>query len=412
MSISDPRFARMIGADSAAGVSVNEYTALTVSAVYRAAMVVASSTAGLPLETMREWGKTRKQIASWVDDPASAVGYEPFNWKQTSTLHLLLGGDSFQRHLYGGGGYEAGGPVLGCEPVNPNSVAVYWDETRPGGKRYEVMLQDSTHSYMTREILDKRTMTQIMGPSLDGLRGLSVVGLARTSLGGAIAADRAAAKSFASGPMIGGIATPTEELDEGEATEAANTINDAVGGVDNAGRIVVLERNFTLQPWAMTMKDAQFLESRQFSVQDIARWFGVPGSLLMDPSSVSTWGTGVEIQQRGLGRFTLPAYTNPYQEAMSKLLPRGTWCEFNFRGLERGAPQDEVNLIISQINGGLLTINQALAMLNRPGIGPAGDITRVNGMPLAGTGAEQVSPTSAIPATAGADLEVFMKAVG
>lgn len=407
LSIGDPRFARWLGGDSAAGVPVTEYTALTVSAVWRAAMLVSSSTAGLPLETMRQWGQTRTQIPSWVDDPASSVGYKPFNWKQTSILHMLLGGDSFQRHLYAGGGYEAGGPIAGLEPINPRAVGVYWDCDRPGGKRFEVTYHDGTH-----ETLDKRTMTQIMGPTLDGLRGLSVIGMARTSFGGAIAADRAAAKTFANGPMVSAIATADEDLEAGDAAKASAEINDTLGGSEHAGRVAVLSRKFTITPWSMTLKDAQFLESRQFSISEIARWFGVPGSLLEAPGSVSTWGTGVEIQQRGLGRFTLPMWTAPFQEAISDLLPRGTWCQFDFRALERGAPQDEITLIASQIEAGLLTINQALEMLNRPGIGPDGDITRVNGMLLTGPAGEQVSPTSAIPATAGADTAAFYSALG
>lgn len=392
MSISDPRFARWLGIDSAAGVPVTDYTALTVSAVYRAAMLVASSSGGLPLRTMREWGTTRSVVGSWLDDPASAVGYKPFNWKQTSFLHMLLGGDSFQRHLY-----NVAGALAGLEPINPRNVAVYWDDTKPGGKRFEVsLLRDGK---TCRETYDPSTMTQVMGPTLDGLRGLSVVGLARTSLGGAIAADQAAANTFRNGPMIGGLAVPTEDLDDGDAAAASDIINDAIGGTENAGRIVVLERKFDLKPWTMTLKDAQFLESRQFSIQEIARWFGVHPVFLMDPGSVSTWGTGVEILQRGLGRFTLPQYTDPFQEAMSALLPNKSWAEFDFAELERGSPQEEIALIIQQVEGGLMTINQALKAVNRPGIGPAGDVLRLHGEPLNPEVAEPVSPTSAIPAT-------------
>jgi HK97 family phage portal protein len=338
---------------------------------------------------MREWGSTRARVASWLDDPGRAVGYNPFNWKQTSCLHLMLGGDSFQRHLY-----NAVGGLAGLEPINPNCVSSYWDDTRPGGKRHEVsLIRDGK---MIIETHDARTMTQVMGPTLDGLRGLSVVGMARTSLGGAIAADIAAAKTFRDGPMIGGLAVPTEDLDDGDADKIEAHINDRIGGVENAGRIVVVERKYDLKPWGMSLKDAQFLESRQFSIQEIARWLGVHPVFLMDPGAVSTWGTGVEILQRGLGRFTLPQYTDPFQEAMSDLLPNKSWAEFDFKALERGSPQEEIALIIQQIDGGLLTINQALQLVNRPGIGPAGDVLRLHGVPIDG---EQVSPTSAIPAS-------------
>jgi HK97 family phage portal protein len=286
--------------------------------------------------------------------------------------------------------------LAGVEPVNPNAVSVYWDDDRPGGKRFEVSLQRGAH--MCTETHDATTMTQVMGPTLDGLRGLSVVALGRTSLGGAIAADTAAANTFRNGPMIGGVLTPTGELGDGDAEKTSALINDETGGVENAGRIVVLERGFDLKPWGMSLKDAQWLESRQFSIQEIARWLGVHPVFLMDPGAVSTWGTGVEILQRGLGRFTLPQWTDPFQEAMSELLPNKSWAEFDFKELERGSPTDEVDLIVKQIDGGLLTINQALAMMNRPSIGPEGDVLRLHGQALNPTG-DQVSPTSAIPAT-------------
>lgn len=393
LSITDPRFMLRYGYGlSDAGVTVNDYTALTVSAVWRGVLLVSSSSGGLPLRTMREWGQTRQQVSSWLDDPASTVGYRPFNWKQTSFMHMLLGGESFQRHLYNGVGMLAG-----LEPVNPRCVGVYWDDARPGGKRFEVsLLRDGRQIIETH---DPSTMTQVMGPTLDGLRGLSVVGVARTSLGGAIAADQAAAHAFRNGAMIGGVLTPIEDLDDGDADKVSALINDQIGGTENAGKIAVIERKFDLKPWGMTNKDAQFLESRQFSIQDVARWFGVHPVFLMDPGAVSTWGTGVEILQRGLGRFTLPQYTDPFQEAMSALLPNKSWAEFDFKALERGSPSEEIALIIQQVDGGLLTINQALALVNRPGIGPAGDVTRLHGVAINPATGEQVSPTSAIPAT-------------
>lgn len=393
ISIGDPRFPSWLGIESMAGVPVTDYTALSVSAFWRGSLQIANSIGGLPLVTLRAWGGTTSTLdTSWLNDPAAPVGINPFNWKQTSILHMICGGDSFQRHLYNGLGM-----IAGLEPINPNAVQVYWDETRPGGKRFEVTLTKG--GKICRETHDPSTMTQVMGPSLDGLRGLSVVGVARTSLGGAIAADYAAANNFRNGPMIAGIAVPTGEVEDGDAEKIQMIINDRIGGSENAGKITVLERGYDLRQWGMNLKDAQFLESRQFSIQEIARWLGVHPVFLMDPGAVSTWGTGVEILQRGLGRFTLPAWTDPFQEAMTDLLPKQSWAEFDFSGLERGSPLDEINLIIAQINGGLLTINQALKKLNRPGIGPEGDVTRINGVPVNPTGGEQVNPTSGIPAT-------------
>lgn len=395
ISINDPRFMARYGYGiSDAGVTVNDYSALSVSAVWRGVLTVSSTSAGMPLRTVREWGGTRQAVTSWLDNPASVVGFKPFNWKQTSFMHMLLGGESFQRHLY-----NAWGQLAGLEPINPRCVGVYWDSSRPGGKRFEVSItRDDGQRYT--ETHDASSMTQIMGPTLDGLRGLSVVGVARTGIGSAIAGDQAAAHVFRDGPMIGGVLVPEDDPDDGEADQIQALINDKIGGTENAGRIVVLERKYDLKPWGMSLRDAQFLESREFSIYEMARWFGIHPVFLMDPKAVSTWGTGVEILQRGLGRFTLPQYTDPFQEAMTELLPNKSCAEFDFSALERGSPADEVSLIIQQVDGALLTINQALAKMNRPGIGPAGDVLRLHGIAINPevAAAEQVSPTSGIPA--------------
>lgn len=109
-------------------------------------------------------------------------------------------------------------------------------------------------------------------------------------------------------------------------------------------------------------------------------------------------------------------WTDPFQEALTDLLPRNSWAEFDFKGLERGSPQEEVALIISQIDGGLLTINQALALMNRPGVGADGDVLRIHGFPISSQPGKATpiappnpaeepdgpTPTSAVPATGGA----------
>src|SRR5262245_41927997 len=235
--------------------------------MWRAAALISGSLGGLPWRTVRDIDEGRRQrVTSVFDDPGAVVGLTPYAWKETLVLHMMFGGDAFLRHVHNG----AGG-LAGLAPIHPGCVQVEWDADRTGGKRFTASTQDNTP-----RTYDASTMTQISGPSLDGLRGMSIVSVARNSLGSAIAADRASAKMFAHGALISGMVTADEELGDGESEAIQASLNQGIGGWENAAKVAVVNRKLTFHPWTQTGKDAQFLETRQFLIQEIARWTGVP----------------------------------------------------------------------------------------------------------------------------------------
>lgn len=366
-SISDPILAEFlsVGAPNYAGVAVSEASALGLSAVWRATALISGTTAGLPLRTLRDVDGTRTRVGSVFDDPGAVVGLTPFAWKETLLLHMLLNGDGFLRHVLNG----AGG-LAGLAPVHPACVQVDWAPELPGGKKFTVTLVDGT-----RETYDARTMTQIMGPSLDGLRGMSVVSVARNSLGTAIAGDRAAAKMFRDGALHSGMVTPEEDVTEDEAKTIKESLNAKTAGWENAGEIAVINRRLKFTPWTMSLEDAQFMQSRQFQIEEIARWFGVPPHLLMQTEKQTSWGTGVAEQNRGLSRFSLAPWANRVEQTLSRLLPTPRFVEFDFAGLERPTPEQEIDLLLKQIAGGMMTVNEARKIRNMDPI-DGGDVLK------------------------------------
>lgn len=363
-SVGDPTLAGLfqVGVPNFAGVEVNETSSLSLSTVYRAVSLIAGTVGSLPLCTVRDTGDgLRQKMGSLFDDPGGPDGLTPFSWKETVTAHLLLHGNAFLRHVYGGAGQ-----LLALEPVHPLLVTIErplrGDDVRPrGGKWFRFTLVDGTTAR-----LDANNLTHIMGLSLDGIQGMSVVALARNGFGTALAGDRAAARMFSNGALIAGMVTPDEDVDEDEAKVIKATIDAHASGWEHNGSLPVFNRRLKFTPWTMNAADAQFLESRQFSVREIARWFGVPPHLLMETSAASNWGTGVEQQNIGLGRYVLAPWTCRIEQRLSRLLPRPRFVEFDMHELERGTPAEEVALIISQLQAGLLTQNEARAMLNRP----------------------------------------------
>lgn len=355
-SVGDPAFAALlnVGLPNYSGVSVGEHTALSISAVWRAVSLISGTIASLPARSVvHETDGTRTVVPSWVDDPGRVYGATSFEFWEQIMCHLLLHGDAFCLQVRNGGGGMAG-----LFPVHPSAVSVTRD---PGDlmKSYRVTMIDGTVAEYT-----DFDLLHIPAMSTDGLRGLGPLQVARNSLGVAVAADRAAARMFSGGAMFAGMVTPEEDVTEDEAKQIKESIDASMSGWEHAGELVIVNRKLKFTPWTMSHEDAQFLESRQFQIEEIARWFGVPPYELMQTEKQTSWGTGIEAQQRGLARQVIGPWVKRLEERISRLLPTGRHLEFEFAALERPTPEAEIALLIRQVQGGLMTVNEARAIRN------------------------------------------------
>lgn len=338
------------------GVTVGETGALSISAVWRAVSLISQTVASLPARSVRHNSDgTRERVPSWVDNPGGLGGPTPFEFWETVMVHLLLHGNAYLLHIRNG----AGG-LAGLLPVHPLAVSV---ERAPGSlrKTYTVTLdRGESRTYTDVDLL------HIPAMSTDGVRGLGPIQVARNSLGIALAADRAAGRMFSQGAFLSGMVTPEEDVTEEEAKEIKASLDAKVAGWDNAGDIAVINRKLKFTPWTMSNEDAQFMASRQFQVEEIARWFGVPPYELMQTEKQTSWGTGIEAQQRGLARQVIGPWVKRLEERVSLLQPNGQYVEFEFAALERPTPEQEIDLLIRQVQGGLLSVNEARAIRNLP----------------------------------------------
>lgn len=366
-TIGDPALAMMLGWTDGVMPTVSETTAMNLSAVYRATSLVAGSVAGLPLRSLQEDPATKMpmRVPTWMDLPTGPDGMTPFEWKEQMMVYLLLHGAAPIQHLYNGAG-----ALVGAAPVHPGLITPEVDETRPGNRRYDARLPDGT-----KRSFDPRTMTYITGLSLDGLHGISLLTAARLSLGTGISGDKAASKMFRNGAMISGLVTPEDEINEDDAKAIKASLDGKLAGADNAGSIAVINRKLKFTPWTLSAQDAQFLESRTFSVEEIGRWFGVPPHLLGQSEKSTSWGTGISEQNRGLARYNLNAWTSRIEQRLSRIQSGKKWAEFDYSAFVKPSPEIEIKLIIDQVNAGLLTPNEARALRNMPPL-PGGDVPR------------------------------------
>lgn len=362
-SVSDPAIVELLGLGSGnlAGVSVGEQSVLGLAGVYRAVSLIAGTIASLPMRTLTTNADGHTERArSFLDTPGGPTGPTPFEWKEQVLVHLLLHGNAYCAHLYGGAGQ-----IVGLLPVHPLAVTV--DMQPDGSKLFTVSLADGT-----RRVLTSQQLTHIPALSTDGVTGLSPIAVARNVFGTSLAGDRAAARMFSNGAMVSGIVTPEEDLTAEEATTIKNDLRQRVQGGANAGDIAVINRKLKFDKWSMSAEDAQFLQSRAFQVEEIARFYGVPPHLLMQTEKQTSWGTGVQEQNRGLARYTLEPWTTRIQERLSRLLTGGKKCEFDYSAFVQPDPETEIGLLIDQVDAGLLTINEARKIRNLPPL-PGGD---------------------------------------
>lgn len=378
LSISDPAFASYfgLGTPNYSGITIGEGSALSISAVWRAVSLISGTIASLPARSVQANDDgTRDRIPSWVDQPAGPDGATAFEFWETVLVHLLLHGNAYCVHIRNGAG-----AMVGLYPVHPMAVSIEVD-TRTGLKTYTVTLDDGE-----ARVYDSTSLLHIPALSTDGIRGLSPISVARNSLGTAIAGDRAAAKMFSDGALMAGMITPEDDITGDEAKEIKASLDAKVAGWENASSIAVINRKLKFTPWTMSHEDAQFLQSRQFQIEEIARWYGVPPHQLMQTEKQTSWGTGVAEQNRGLARTTLGPWAARIEQRVSRLMAGNRRLEFDFAGLERPTPEQEIDLLIKQVQGGLMTVNEARAVRNMapldggdalqptaPGAGPGED---------------------------------------
>lgn len=361
ISIGDPAFVDFFGlGTNLTGVTVSETSSLGVAAVWRAVSVLSAAVANLPLRTYRTIDDgSDEQVGSFLDDPAGFESMTPFEWVETVMAHLLLHGNAFLLHVYGGAGQ-----LMGLLPVHPGAVGIEIDTDVPGGKLYRVTLAGGQTLTLTGVDL-----THIPGMTTDpNGRGLSPISIARNSMGTTIAADRTAARLFGNGMLISGLVTPLEDLTEAEAITIKEGLRAKMLGVDNAGDVAVINRQLKFEKWSMTPEDSQFIESRSFQIDEVARIFGVPPHLLMEMTKQSSWGTGLIEQNQAWARYTLHGWTTRIEQRLSRLLPKPRFVKFDYTGLLRPTPGEEINLLLAEVNGGLITVNEARAVLNLPPI--------------------------------------------
>jgi len=380
------------------GKTVTERSAMQMTAVYSCVRILAEAIAGLPLHLYRYGEDGSKEKA--LDHPLYALLHdEPnpemtsFVFRETLMTHLLLWGNAYAQIIRNGKG-----EVVALYPLMPNRMAVDRDEH--GQLYYEYQTsQDDAHTMKGSVVrLSPRDVLHVPGLGFDGLVGYSPIAMAKNAIGLAIATEEYGSKFFANGATPGGVLEHPNVVKDPERVRSS--WNAAFGGSANANKVAVLEEGMKYTPISISPEQAQFLETRKFQIDEIARIFRVPPHMIGDLEKSSF--SNIEQQSLEFVKYTLDPWVCRWEQSMQRALLKADekplyFLKFNVDGLLRGDYQSRMNGYAVGRQNGWMSANdiRELENLDRIAKEDGGDLYLVNGnmVPLVSAGAAYAATT-------------------
>jgi len=334
------------------GVSVTKENAENISGVYSAVKVITDSISSLPIHIIKDNGTSK------VKDKAHPVypllSREPnslmtsFVWRQILVPHILLWGNAYCIIEFAKGSYRP----LSILPVHPSKVEV---EIVDGVLMYTFKLESKTFTLDQSNVLHFRGLgNEVMGKS--------VIDVAADNLGLGKASEQFGSKFFGNGASMTGVLSTDASLSDKAFNNLRTSFNDLHSGIANANKPLILEEGLKYTQTSIPPDAAQFLETRRFAIEDIARWFNIPPDKIGDLSRA----TFSNLEQQNLNYVTntlLPLTINIEEELNRKMLrdneKNSTYFKLNLDGLLRGDISTRVDSYAKLIQNGVMTPNEA-----------------------------------------------------
>jgi HK97 family phage portal protein len=356
------------------GIEVTADSAIRMSTVYACVRLLGDTISSLPLGAYVRRGRNRISYISafgeqpeWINKPNPEATRLEFFEQVISSLNIH--GNAFiltvrddmdeVRELY-------------C--VHPEDIRI---ERPAPGEPIIYKMRDSVGAYS--RILTSKEMLHIPMFRLPGsLYGLGPIAAARLTIGAAMAADTYAAAYFGNAANPGGVIEVPNELTEEQASDIGRDWNITHTGPYRAGKIGILSGGATFRPLTLNAQDAQLLEARRFNVEDIARLFRVPISLLGHPVAGSMSFASVEAQNLSFVQHSLRPLLERLEQALSGLLPESEgFIKFNLDALLRGTTLERFDAYTKGLREGFLSLNDVRSVEDLAPLGEAGDQYRV-----------------------------------
>ena len=342
-----------LGYGSSTGIAVNPESAMRSSAIYACVLTISETVAQLPFILYQRDGERKDRAIS--NNLYSLLHDAPndfqtsFDWRQTKTAHLCLRGNAYSFI-----NRSSTGEILELLPMHPDRVQV--TQTKDYSLSYVFTDPDGAQIPLRQD-----QVYRITGLSFDGVRGISPIEYHRQTIGIALAANKQAALSFKNGAKMSGILKhPGKFKDNEVATRVRESWDEAMNG-ENSSKTALLEDGLDWQQVSMTNRDAQYIESMKYRVEDIARIY------LMPPHKIGhlEQSTNNNIEHQGLEFVTdtmMPWFRrweqSLWRDLLTKQERKKLFAEFLVDGLLRGDSKSRSEYYMKMHSMGVMNPNE------------------------------------------------------
>ena len=374
------------------GKAVTERSAMQMTAVYSCVRILAEAVAGLPLHLYRYKEDGGKEKA--LDHPLYLLLHdEPnpemssFVFRETLMTHLLLWGNAYAQIIRNGKG-----EVIALYPLMPNRMVVDRDIHGQLYYQYTRSTEEAPTMKGVTVNLPPSDVLHIPGLGFDGLVGYSPIAMAKNAIGMAIACEEYGAKFFANGAAPGSVLEHPGTIKDPQRVR--ESWQSTFGGSGNSDKIAVLEEGMKYTPIGISPEQAQFLETRKFQINEIARIFRVPPHMVGDLEKSSF--SNIEQQSLEFVKYTLEPWLVRWEQSIQRTLfspeeKKRYFAKFNVEGLLRGDYASRMSGYATARQNGWMSANdiRELENLDRIPAEDGGDLYLINGnmLPLGNAGA-------------------------
>lgn len=339
--------------------------ALQIAAVFACVELYANTIASLPIFVYRDkadghreeerkhplWTLLHKRPNAWMT---------PSDFKATLVVNYVLRGNAYVLIHW-----NKNGQPIALEPLPAEQVTVSMVD---GELVYKFHQDGKDTYYQAKDIVHWKGAGS-------GIVGLSKIDYMRASLSESVNAQMNATRLFGARSKPSAVLQTDMVLSADQTKEVVKRFKSMV---ESGGSLVIADRGLKYTPMSLTPQDAQLLESRQFSVEEICRWFGVP-PVMIGGSGTTTWGSGITEIKRGFHSLSLAPMCKRLEEAFALKLVKAEedlTIEFNYDALLRADPQTRAQHEATLVQNGIMTRNEVRQLENLPPM-PGGDVLTV-----------------------------------
>lgn len=350
----NPSLWSLAGSQSLSGENVTEATALTYSAVWNAVALIAGTVSTLPLHLLR---KDQKKTIFVKEKRLSRIMHDQFNPYMTAQVgrevmmsHVLTWGNGYAEIVR-----DNYGEIKELWPIQPDRVTI---EMVDGRLMYRVRMNIEQDIILPRE-----KVLHIAGLGFDGFQGYSVVAMARKSFGLGMALETFGSLYFGQGTHPGIIVEHPGKLSAQSHANLKQSLTEVHSGLGKSHKLMLLEDGMTMKPIGIPPEDSQFLQSRQFQIPEVARWFNLPPHKLKDLTRASF--NNIESEQISFVTDSILPWLVRLEQAYnlqllneSERYQQNIYTRHNVDGLLRGNAKDRAEYYRIMFNIGTLSINE------------------------------------------------------